>query len=277
MSVPDPRRWPCNGRVAAMRLKGQVVAERFVDPVLRHVAVPVADLLDMPGGRRNRQVLYGEAIDVLEERDGFAFIEAVKDGYTGYLDVFALAEVPPPTHRVRAAATHIYSEPDIKRPERLLLSHGARVHVTGHEGRFAATPEGFVPAVHLAPLDTHEDDPVEVAARLIGTPYLWGGNSRNGIDCSGLVQAACVACGLPCPGDSDQQARELGEALPENAELRRGDLVFWKGHVAWVADGSTILHANAYHMAVAYEGLSDAIARIESQGDGPVTARRRLA
>lgn len=273
----DRRRWPCNGRVAAERLRGVAEAERFVTPEPRTVAVPVADLLAAPGGRRDRQVVYGEALDVLEIRDGFAFVEAAKDDYTGYVAESALGPVVEATHVVRAAATHLYPEADIKVPERGWLTLGSRVRVTGTTGAFAETPQGFIYARHLAPVGDAESDPVAVAERLIGTPYLWGGNSRQGIDCSGLVQAACVACGIACPGDSDMQSRELGTALPEGAELRRGDLVFWKGHVAWVAAEDLILHANGHDMAVAFEGLAAAIARIEAQGEGRPTGWRRAA
>lgn len=274
--MSDRRRWPCNGRVAARRLEGQAEALRFVAPERRSVGVPLADLLTGPGGRRDRQVVFGEALDLLEVRDGFAFVEALKDGYTGYVEESVLAGAVEPTHVVRAPSTHVYPERSIKVFERHWLTLGARVRVTAMDDSFAETPQGFIPRPHLAPVDAVERDPVAVAERLLGTPYLWGGNSRMGIDCSGLVQVACVACGIPCPGDSDMQERELGTALPADAALRRGDLVFWKGHVAWVVDADRILHANGHDMAVAYEGLGAAIARIEAQGEGLPTGRRRL-
>ncbi len=273
---PDRRRWPSNKRVAARRLEGQHSADQFVDPMALSVVVPVADLLDAPDGRRDRQVLFGETLDVLEDRDGFAFVETQKDGYTGYVARSALGDVPAATHSVSAAATHVYRDPDFKKPELFMLSLGARVCVTGGEGRFATIPQGFVPARHLRPLDVLETDPVAVSERLIGTPYLWGGNSRSGIDCSGLIQAGCIACGIICPGDSDMQADEVGQAFGDNEPLQRGDLVFWKGHVAWVVDHDRILHANAHDMCVAYEAIDAAIERIERQGDGPVTGRRRI-
>ena len=119
-------------------------------------------------------------------------------------------------------------------------------------------------------------DPVAVAELFLGTHYLWGGNSRFGVDCSGLVQAGLLACGIACPGDSGDQERALGEDLPEDTPAKRGDLLFWKGHVAWVAGENLLLHANAYHMAVAFEPMDKAIARIISQGDGPVTSHKRL-
>ena len=173
----------------------------------------------------------------------------------------------------------------------LPISFGTALEVvTTHEkGRWAevthlrAVPDGhksthvdYIPTAHLRPVDQAEGDPVAVAERFLGTPYHWGGNSGFGIDCSGLVQAACLACGIPCPGDSDLQEAALGRTLPADAVLRRGDLLFWKGHVAWVAGPDLLLHANAHHMAVALEPLLPALARIEGQGDGPVTRRARL-
>ncbi len=275
--MSDPRSTPANGRVAAARLKGQVTAERFTEGTPHRLLRPVTDLLRRPDGPRDRQVLLGEAVTLYEEADGWAFVELARDGYVGYLRAEALGPAEPaPTHRVCQAATHVYPAPDMKTPERMRLSLGALVQVTGTAKGFAETPLGHVPARHLAPLDRPEADPVAVAERLLGTPYLWGGNSRDGIDCSGLVQAGCLACGIACPGDSDQQEAALGRPLEADEPLRRGDLLFWKGHVAFVADETRILHANAHHMAVAFEDREAAIARIEAQGDGPVTGRRRL-
>lgn len=239
------------------------------------VAQPLVDLCRRPDGSRDRQLRLGEAVDLLGHHDGWAEVTAARDGYAGYLPEDAL-QAGTVTHRVCARATHVYPTPDFKTRERFSLGFGARLAVLSEEGRFAQTPHGFVPRAHLAAVETVERDPVAVAALHLGTPYLWGGDSPFGIDCSGLVQVGCVACGLACPGDSGPQMETLGTALPEDAPLKRGDLVFWRGHVAWVADPRTLLHANAYHMAVAYEPMADAIARIEAQGEGPVLARKRL-
>ena len=280
--MTDRRRLHSNGRVADAGLLGQVEAELFVEGEDRQVIVPVTPILSEPEGKRERELVFGEGVRQLEERGGWVFGYALRDGYAGYIAAGDLA-LPkgPPNHVVQARMSYALGEPDFKaKTEHLALSLGAWVSVTGTEGRWAEilAPEGrmYVPAVHLRVARAVEADPVGVAERLVGTPYVWGGNSALGIDCSGLVQAGCLACGVACPGDSDMQEAELGEALPEDAPLQRGDLLFWKGHVAWVVDPETILHANAYHMAVAYEPLQDAIARIEAQGDGPVTPRKRL-
>lgn len=271
----DPRLTPANGRVAAAFLKGQVEAATYASGAARQLTVPVSDLLHAPGGRRVRQLLMGERVTVYETLDGWCFVMAARDGYVGYLRDTDLGEGPMPTHRVSARATHVYSAPDFKASETASLSMASQVQILTTEGRFAQTPLGYIPTAHLALIDDLDSDPVAVAERLLGTPYLWGGNSAFGIDCSGLVQVGCLACGIPCPGDSDLQEAELGHDLPDDA-LKRGDLLFWKGHVAWVADPDTLIHANAFHMAVTYEHIQTAITRIAEQGDGPVTRRKRL-
>jgi cell wall-associated NlpC family hydrolase len=240
------------------------------------IGLPVADLLARPHGPRDRQLLMGEAVTILGQNGDTAHIRADKDGYHGFLAATALAPAFQATHKVSAPATHAYTAPDMKSPDRLSLSFASRVAVTATSGAFCETEHGHIPAQHLHPIDSHESDPAAIAERFLGTPYLWGGNSRSGIDCSGLVQAALLACGLPCPGDSDLQEQALGMPCPAGTGYKRNDLLFWKGHVALVLDAERLIHANAHQMAVAHEGIPDAIARIKAQGDGPVTAHKRL-
>jgi cell wall-associated NlpC family hydrolase len=271
----DRRLSPANGRVAAARLKGQVEAEAYVEGQAARVGVPVADLLSAPDGRRDRQLLYGELVTVYEERSGFAFVEARRDGYCGYVALTALGAPADATHIVSVPATHLYPAPDLKRAEVASLSFGARLRIVSGSGAFFETDLGlFIPKPHLRPANKPFTDPASVAQLFFGVPYLWGGNSIRGIDCSGLVQAACLACGIDCPGDSDLQCASLGVALPDEAPLARGDLVFWKGHVAMAVDPETFIHANAHAMAVSYEPVSVAVERIGAEGH-PVVARRR--
>lgn len=237
------------------------------------VAPALTDLRRAPGGARDRQLLLGADVTVIEQRDGWAFVRAQADGYCGWLWAGHLtAEVPPITHRVAAPATHIYPQPDMKQGERIGLSLGCRLTVTGFEGRFARLDDGtFVPVQHIA--DTPAADPAAIALGLLGTPYLWGGNSRSGIDCSGLVQASLWACGVACPGDSDLQFA----AFPEAPQIGRGDLLFWPGHVAMAVDDRTMVHATAWTMSVITEDIGSAIARIDAAGDGPLRGARRPA
>lgn len=240
------------------------------------IALPVVNLLRSPEGPRDRQLLLGDRVTLLEQQTDWVKIRAAKDGYCGYVARNALTTAPAPSHWISAPASHAYSRADFKSAERCALSLGSRLCVIGEKGRFAKTDQGYVPLVHLSPLSEQQDDPVAVAESLLGTPYLWGGNSRFGIDCSGLVQAGCLACGIVCPGDSGPQERSLGTLLPKDSAYQRGDLLFWKGHVAWVRDSATLLHANVHAMAVAVEPIAAAITRIQQQGDGPVTSHKRL-
>lgn len=270
----DRRLTPANGRVAFAGMADPPPGVQLVRGEELRIVQPVVDLFAQPKGARDKQMLLGQGFTVLERHAGWAFGFDTFDGYVGYLPEDAIAAAGTPTHRVMVRQSHIYPKPDFKSREISSLSFFSELEVVGEVGRFVELAGGgFVPLQHVQPLSWVSGDAVSVAELFLGTPYLWGGNCGSGIDCSGLVQMALWAAGQACPRDSDMQ-----EALGETVEglLRRGDLLFWKGHVAMVVDANRIIHANAYHMAVAYEGIDEAIARIEDQGDGPVIARRRL-
>lgn len=272
----DRRLTPFSGRVALASLRGEVAADAFTEGEAAAVARPLADLLTQPGGARDRQLVLGDALTVIDRRDGHAFVQAAKDGYCGWLAESALGPPVTPSHWVAARASHLYNAPKVQAPESAALPFGAQLAVTGTSGGFAALVGGFVPLAHLRKIGDRPTDPVRVAEGFLGAPYLWGGNSAAGLDCSGLVQMSFLACGLACPGDSDLQ-QALGHPLPDSAPHQRGDLLFWKGHVALVTDPETLIHANGHSMSVAHEGITACIARIAAQGGGPVIARRRLA
>lgn len=274
----DPRRTFANADIAHASLRGQVDAPHYAEGEALRVTSPTLDIKRKPGAMSlERQSLYGWPVTVLQKANATQFLRDETMEYVGYLKSGQLGVWTPPTHRVVVRQTLLFAEPDFKCPDPVALSMGSFLSVAGEEGRFSRTNDGrYAITGHLSELSDLERDPASVAERLIGTPYLWGGNSAFGIDCSGLVQAACLACGIPCPGDSDMQASELGEALPKDTPLQRNDLLFWKGHVALVVSEERLIHANAFHMAVAYEATDAAIKRIQQQGDGPVTARRRL-
>lgn len=270
--MSDRRLTPANARVAlaGFALQGQVE----VAPSRFSVSKPVADLRVALSGARERQLVMGEAFDVLERQQGWAFGCAVRDGYVGYVAEGDLGFPFDATHIISVRASHLYPKDDFKSEARASLPFGARLRVIDERRKFVETDTGqFVPKAHVRLIDRPFSDPVTVAQLHFGAPYLWGGNSSFGIDCSGLVQAGLLACQIACPGDSDQQMA-LGKSADD--AYQRGDLLFWQGHVALCVDDETLIHANAHHMAVAYEPIVKAIARIEAQGDGCVTAHRRI-
>lgn len=274
----DQRVTPARYDLAFEGLRGVVEAPRYVQGELRRVSVPVAPLRRRPSGEASQdtQALYGEAVRELDaDPEGWSWVQLQADGYVGYLPTDALMPAGrEPTHKVSAQLAFIFPGPDIKLPPRETLVFGSRVTVTHTHGPFLATPDGFVHERHLAPIDMRETDPVAVAARFLGVPYLWGGRSSLGLDCSGLVQTALAACGVACPRDSDMQEAALGAPVDPNGPFARGDLLFWPGHVGFVEAPDTLLHANAFHMAVAREPLGAALARIAAAGSALRSARR---
>ena len=241
------------------------------------IAVPVADLFDQPNGKRTRQFLFGEAF-IVDQYDGeFAIGHRARDGYSGALLKSDLANWADPSHRVRDLGAHVYVEPDIKGTVKPHIPYQAEITVIEETGEFVEIAGGgFVHQMQIEAIAVIEQDFVRTAERYLGVPYLWGGNSQYGIDCSGLVSAALKSAGIDHPADSGDQEKMLGQMLPNDAPLQRGDLIFWKGHVGLMLNETLLLHANGYHMKCAFEPLTDAAERIAANSYGPITSRKRL-
>ncbi len=284
MRTFDPRVTPARPDLAAKDLEGKVTARSFAEGRLMEVVAPQAPLRrePRPDAPLDTEALMGERVTIYDSNEeGWAWGQLAADCYVGWLPSQALAPAGVmPTHKVVALRSFAFPGPSIKLPPIEALPFGAKIAVAHIEDRMAVTKAGnFVPTVHLAPEGATEKDFVAVAERFLGTPYLWGGKTAFGLDCSGLVQIALTAAGVSCPRDSDMQEEALGapvKAAADHSGLRRGDLVFWKGHVAIVRDHETLLHANAFHMAAAIEPIGAAIARIRNTGSA-VTSIRRIA
>ncbi len=288
MSAPDRRLHAYRPDLADIALEGRVEAARFVAGEPMQVIVHAAPLHREPrkDAPLDTEALCGERVAVFEIEEGWAWGQLESDGYVGYLPAERLGPpAPQPTHRVSAVRSFAYPGPSMKLPRAMTLSLGTRLHVLDRQGDFAVVAgvaglaRSYVWAEHLSPLERAAADWVAVAERLLHAPYLWGGKSSLGLDCSALAQLSLDAAGIAAPRDSDMQERAVGRPLPIRPDLgglQRGDLVFWKGHVGLMQDATRLIHANGHHMLVASEPLAEACERIAAKGGGPVTALKRL-
>ena len=282
MIKPDPRRHAYRADLAAEYLRGLVEAERYVSGEPRQVAAASLPLRRAPrfDATLDTEALHGETVTVYDEREGWAWVQLDHDNYVGYMPSEGLVPAAvAPTHRVSVLRTYIFPEPDSKVPPLAMLSLNARLAVAEDTGRYLRLENGgFVYARHAVPVGEHAADFVAVAEAFLGTPYLWGGRTSVGLDCSGLVQLAAAAAGHAVPRDADMQAAEAGHAVDwhEGGALARGDLVFWEGHVGIMTGPGAFIHANAHHMAVEIEPLRAASDRIKRAAGFTISGLRRL-
>jgi cell wall-associated NlpC family hydrolase len=271
MPTLDPRTHVFRPDLADASLRGVVEAKRYVEPVIRQCIRGILPLLAAPSpdARQVSQIRYGEFLDVFEQReDGFAWVQNRSDHYVGYIpSKDALRDcIADLSYRIKVLQTFIYPEPDLKSLPIDMLTLGSYVQLGESKDRFITLVSGgYVFAGHIAPTaDVLTPDYVFTAGRMIATPYLWGGRTPQGIDCSGLVQLALDMAAIEVPRDSDQQREALGAPLERHwrdTSWRRGDLVFFPGHVGIMTGTDHMIHANAYAMGVAVEPLFDVVTR----------------
>jgi cell wall-associated NlpC family hydrolase len=281
-TILDKRLYAYRPDLAALALKDQVEATRYAEGVLHHVFAPLAPLrrAPAPDAPLDTEALMGEEVMVFEAEEGWAWAQLQRDGYVGYLPSEALGKGPAvATHRITALRSFVYPGPSIKLPPVATLSFAAEMAVKQEQGDFAVTAAGYVHAGHLTALGQHAADYVAEAERFVGTPYLWGGKSSLGLDCSALVVLSLGNAGKKALRDSDMQEGSLGQSIAFDhtlSGLKRGDLVFWKGHVGIMQSESQLLHANGHFMAVTSEPLKTANARITQKTGAGITSIRRM-
>ena len=281
MHKPDKRLNVYRPDLANEALRDEVAADKYVTGKLRQFIKPISTMHRSPraDAMQISQALLGQICCMYEDAAGWAWVQLQHDNYVGYVHADNLSEViTPVTHVVSAVSTFIYPNPDLKTQPAIVIPMNAGLCVTAREGDYLALQGGgFVFAGHAREAANASSDFVAVAEKFLHVPYLWGGNTQQGIDCSGLVQVALNACGIASPRDSDMQQVQLGNALLINdlSGLQRGDLIFWDGHVGIMADSATLLHANGYHMCTVLEPFEAAVKRIAEKGY-PITAIKRL-
>ena len=262
--------------IADVALAGTLFAPHYAAPMLRAAtcSAMIRNAPD-PDSEAASQILPGEEFAVVDIAGDWAWGYSLHDHYVGYLPTEGLDLPVTATHRVTARDALLFAGPSIKAPAIGTLPFGARLAGEAHD-RFIRAGAGFIHQRHLAAIEAIEDDAVAVAERFLGMPYLWGGRGADGIDCSGLVQVALAATGISAPRDTDMQRESLGEVLPEEARLQRGDIVSFPGHVGLMVDEIRLIHANAHWMSVVIEPLADIVARLAPHHDRPILSRRRL-
>ncbi|MGI9476628.1 MAG: NlpC/P60 family protein [Hyphomicrobiaceae bacterium] len=280
----DRRRNAYRDDLADAALEGHVDAARFATGQPYHVSVPIAPLHPEPSpvADLDTEALGGEAVQIFDVADGWAWCQLTGDGYVGYMPEEMLTAGPPApaTHQVTAREAFAYCEPTARSKPRRSWLFGSTIEVVAADGDFFELSDGgFIGRQHVKAIDVTEPDYVATAQIMLGVPYLWGGKSVRGIDCSGLVQLSLLRAGISCPRDTDMQARELPGSLPVTDgcldQLQRGDLVYWPRHVGIMVDKERLLHANGTNMATTIDPVT--LVSERSRQDGPVaSAIKRL-
>jgi cell wall-associated NlpC family hydrolase len=278
----DPRLNAFRRDLADAALRNRIDVPRYAEGRPARIKAGRAPLRCEPTAtsRMGSELLFGETVSIFETRDGWSWVQSQEDGYVGYVRADFLGEAgEAATHWISALRSFIFSKPDIKSPVLEVLSMNSPIRVTARKERFVAVEGGgYVWADHIADLHDYEEDHAAVALRFLGTPYLWGGRSSIGLDCSGLVQMALARCGKEAPRDSDMQSRQVGENVPfggDGSVLRHGDLVFWDGHVGFWLDGGDFVHANATDMMVTRGPFVNIARQIREATGVDVTVVRR--
>ncbi len=264
----DPRVYPYRPDLAAAFLRGKVEATRFAEGIDWQVVVPRAPLTDRPDATASyaSELRFGEVFTVYEAREGWVWGQNQTDRYVGYVPAACLASsITPATHRIGVPVAFLYPQPTIKTRAVGQLTLNCAVTVTQMTADFAQLNSGeYIYARCLLAPDAVRPDFAATAANLVGVPYLWGGRTPLGLDCSALVQLSLNMAGIFCPRDSDLQRAEMGRMVsPDGKGLlyQRGDLVFFPGHVGLMLDEQHLVHANAHHMQVTTEPLRDVLVR----------------
>lgn len=279
--VGDKRTTPIRGDLADMKLAGKLFAPHYAIPLKRSVVSATSAIREFPDAKSTgaSELIFGETFAVLDVAGDWAWGYGVHDDYLGYVRLGSLGELSAPTHVVIASGTLLYDKANIRSAVIKRLPMGARLECPNESecGNFMLCGDAFVPKRHVAEIGKVSDSAVDLAERLVGTPYLWGGRSGDAIDCSGLVQMTHGLTGKPLPRDTDmQEAAQLGSAVSDVASLQRGDIVYFPGHVGIMVDGENIIHANTHHMAVEIEPLTVVAGRYGDEVEQPISARRRL-